>query len=66
MAKKASRKIPKAVRDFLAAAGRKGGKATGPSKARDPEKMREAQKARWAKHKDKSQGEEDKPAETGE
>ena len=66
MAKKASQKIPKAVRDFLAAAGRKGGQATGPSKARDPDKMREAQKARWAKHKDKGQSDEEKPADAGE
>ena len=51
MAKKSAKKIPKAVREFFAQAGRKGGKAKGPSKARDPEKMREAQKLRWAKHK---------------
>jgi hypothetical protein len=49
MAKKAAKKLPKAVRDFFVQAGRKGGLKKGPTKARDPEKMRAAQKLRWAK-----------------
>jgi general stress protein YciG len=51
MAKKATSKLAKAVRDFFVAAGKKGGQKTGPTKARDPDKMREAQNLRWAKNK---------------
>jgi hypothetical protein len=56
MAKKATSKLAKAVRDFFVAAGKKGGQKTVPTKARDPDKMREAQKLRWAKNKPESQG----------
>lgn len=54
MAKKAAKKttVTKAISDYMAKMGRKGGSMTGPTKARDPEKMREAQKRRWPK-KDK-------------
>lgn len=50
MPKKAAKKLPKAVSDFLSAVGRKGGSVTGPTKARDSEKMRQAQLKRWEKH----------------
>ena len=52
MAKKSASKLPKAVQQFFASAGRKGGKATGPTKARDSEKMSAAARKRWEKHRE--------------
>lgn len=40
---------PRAVSDYMATIGKKGGEKKGKTKARDPEKMRAAAKARWAK-----------------
>lgn len=42
-------KLPKAVRDYMAKLGSKGGATTGKTKARDPEKMRAAALKRWKK-----------------
>lgn len=44
-------KIPKAVRDYMAKLGQKGGLTTGDTKRRDPEKMRAAALKRWGKRK---------------
>ncbi len=44
---------PKAVSEYMAKLGKKGGETKGKTKARDPEKMRAAAKARWAKREKK-------------
>ncbi|HEY3853615.1 MAG TPA: hypothetical protein VGO67_04390 [Verrucomicrobiae bacterium] len=45
------RKIPSAVREYMASLGRKGGKASGDRKARTSEQARAAVTARWEKSK---------------
>lgn len=44
-------KTPKAVSEYLAEIGRKGGKTKGPRKARTSEQARRAAATRWAKVK---------------
>jgi hypothetical protein len=40
-------KLSKAVREYMASLGQKGGKASGERKARTPEQARKAALARW-------------------
>jgi hypothetical protein len=42
-------KLSKAVREYMASLGQKGGKASGERKARTPEQARKAALARWNK-----------------
>lgn len=44
-------KKTKQISAYMAAIGRKGGSATGKSKARDPAKMKAAALKRWSRHK---------------
>lgn len=48
---------PKAVREYMAKLGKKGGETKGKTKARDPEKMRAAAKKRWQKKRSDNQSE---------
>ncbi|NBW16535.1 MAG: hypothetical protein EBR82_52015 [Caulobacteraceae bacterium] len=54
----------KAVRQYLASIGSKGGKATGPSKARTSEQARKAVMKRWENYR-KKQKEDPGKADTG-
>jgi hypothetical protein len=48
-------KPPKAVSEYMAKLGKKGGETKGPTKARSSEQARAAVKARWAKRKQSNQ-----------